>query len=292
MANYEKQPYTLPQVLTIALNGIIKSHSHPEEVKQWWRLPENSSKTWQAYKTHFSRAHIEAEETQDSYTHHMSHASQVLPSVTESTISSPSTQQLQHQIALLSSKLDSMSLPLSHTQPPLPSTTPKPSTQRRTEHLYKNDNYPWSHGFDVSDTHSSATCKHPKPGHQPKATRENTMNGNIYHCHFVFPNTPLPSSWLLINTTPQKQFPFILDYGSSHHFAPISFGLPASPRTMISIRLSNGSIDTSNSFTILHPPINITRYTYYLPKTLMAFSPLQSLSLWDVLQLSPLPLLS
>ena len=52
------------------------------------------------------------------------------------------------------------------------------SCKAKTKRTYTNDNYCWTHGYNVADNHSSATCKNPGPGHQPTATRTNTMNGS------------------------------------------------------------------------------------------------------------------
>jgi hypothetical protein len=39
-------------------------------------------------------------------------------------------------------------------------------------------NYCWTHGFKVGSTHTSLTCKMPKPGHKKEATRVDTMGGS------------------------------------------------------------------------------------------------------------------
>jgi hypothetical protein len=48
---------------------------------------------------------------------------------------------------------------------------------------YQNQNYCWSHGFDVADNHHSGACRQQRQGHQGYATRYNPMNGcqkNLY----------------------------------------------------------------------------------------------------------------
>jgi hypothetical protein len=39
-------------------------------------------------------------------------------------------------------------------------------------------NYFWTHGYKVGNTHTSLTCKLPKPGHKKEATRADNMGGN------------------------------------------------------------------------------------------------------------------
>jgi hypothetical protein len=39
-------------------------------------------------------------------------------------------------------------------------------------------NYCWTHGYKVGSTHTSLTCKLPKPGHKLEATRADNMGGS------------------------------------------------------------------------------------------------------------------
>jgi hypothetical protein len=39
-------------------------------------------------------------------------------------------------------------------------------------------NYFWNHGYKVGSTHTSLTCKLPKPGHKTEATRAENMGGS------------------------------------------------------------------------------------------------------------------
>ena len=43
---------------------------------------------------------------------------------------------------------------------------------------YENNNYCWSHGWDVENDHHSGCCNNPKQGHQFMATRTNPMGGS------------------------------------------------------------------------------------------------------------------
>jgi hypothetical protein len=40
------------------------------------------------------------------------------------------------------------------------------------------NNYCWTHGYKVGNTHTSITCKLPKPGHKKEATRADNMGGS------------------------------------------------------------------------------------------------------------------
>jgi hypothetical protein len=40
------------------------------------------------------------------------------------------------------------------------------------------NNYCWTHGYKVGNTHTSLTCKLSKPGHRREATRADNMSGS------------------------------------------------------------------------------------------------------------------
>jgi hypothetical protein len=54
----------------------------------------------------------------------------------------------------------------------------KPSSQGQRPHkTMNNDSYCWSHGYQVSKSHTSATCNMKKSGHKDAATKSNPMIG-------------------------------------------------------------------------------------------------------------------
>jgi hypothetical protein len=57
-------------------------------------------------------------------------------------------------------------------------TSSRTTTTRGPKRLDQGS-YCWTHGFLVGPTHTSATCTHPKPGHQTAATRDNMLGGSI-----------------------------------------------------------------------------------------------------------------
>ena len=54
--------------------------------------------------------------------------------------------------------------------------------------------YCWTHGFKVKVCHTSSTCTSCKAGHQPGATRANTMKGNIFNAGWPTA-PPTPPNW-------------------------------------------------------------------------------------------------
>ena len=105
------------------------------------------------------------------------------------------------------------------------SATP-PSPVKR----FENWNYCHTHGGDIDDNHTSATCARPGEQHQRAATRTNTMNGNMRGMHkSVLPSTvgrrppvarPPPAP---VNYTPTFTMPFG-DGGPRFPSAPGSWG--------------------------------------------------------------------
>jgi predicted RNase H-like nuclease (RuvC/YqgF family) len=54
----------------------------------------------------------------------------------------------------------------------------KPAWQvQRPVRTTNNDSYCWSHGYQVSKSHTSATCNMKKSGHQDAEIKSNTMGG-------------------------------------------------------------------------------------------------------------------
>jgi hypothetical protein len=56
----------------------------------------------------------------------------------------------------------------------------KEHTEKRGHRSFNSSprNYCWNHGYKVGSTHTSLTCKLPKPGHKKEATRADNMGGS------------------------------------------------------------------------------------------------------------------
>jgi hypothetical protein len=56
----------------------------------------------------------------------------------------------------------------------------KERTEKRGQHSFNlsPSNYCWTHGYKVGSTHTSLTCKLPRPGHKKEATRADNMGGS------------------------------------------------------------------------------------------------------------------
>jgi hypothetical protein len=56
----------------------------------------------------------------------------------------------------------------------------KECTEKRGQRSFNpfSSNYFWMHGYKVGSTHTSLTCKLPRPGHKKEATRADNMGGS------------------------------------------------------------------------------------------------------------------
>jgi hypothetical protein len=53
-------------------------------------------------------------------------------------------------------------------------------TFERQKYKTKNNNYCWSHGYQVGADHKSSTCTKKKEGHNTEATKDNIMGGDTW----------------------------------------------------------------------------------------------------------------
>jgi hypothetical protein len=67
---------------------------------------------------------------------------------------------------------------------PIVPTTPGAAYVRKS-YKNKNDNYCWSHGYQVGLYHTSANCTSKAPCHKDEATKENIMGGDTWGREFL-----------------------------------------------------------------------------------------------------------
>jgi hypothetical protein len=63
--------------------------------------------------------------------------------------------------------------------------TGTPTTYVRKSYKTKNDNYCWSHGYQVGMNHTSANCTKKAPGHKDNAIKTNIMDGDTWGREFL-----------------------------------------------------------------------------------------------------------
>jgi hypothetical protein len=67
---------------------------------------------------------------------------------------------------------------------PIASAGPS-NTYVRKSYKTKNDNYCWSHGYQVGLNHTSSNCTKKAPGHKDNATNTNIMGGDTWGSEFL-----------------------------------------------------------------------------------------------------------
>jgi hypothetical protein len=63
---------------------------------------------------------------------------------------------------------------------------PRPSYWGAVKPAWDKQGYCWSHGYKVKVGHMRATCSSRREGHQPGATRANTMRKNVFNQGYPF----------------------------------------------------------------------------------------------------------
>jgi hypothetical protein len=194
--------YTASQVVTNAYNLIANTGLFRDACREWRRRPE-VDKTWDNYKLHFTEAHQDwrlnqdtaqgagyhgANSAMDSFVNDTAKAFANLATATScdrqmlsdlSTTNKDLTQQVSckdAEIAKLHSRL--RELENGNGRDNNSSRRPARAPHDPTKRKYHNDNYCWTHGYDIHPTHSSANCNFQADGHKKEATRTNTMNGS------------------------------------------------------------------------------------------------------------------
>jgi hypothetical protein len=108
-------------------------------------------------------------------------------------------------------------------------------------------NYCWTHGYKVGSTHTSLTCKIPKPGHKKEATRSDNMGGSQANreCYSGATNFNNNSTFEFCRT-PTLLKPYetaIVDSGCTGHFLLVNTPClnKVKSRTPLTVRLPNGA---------------------------------------------------
>ena len=211
LADAAAKPYTPAQVEQVGYMLLERTGVFNDECKLW-RRRHSSTKTWTQMKIDFAEAHRDLVETkqtageagyqnvanyidpqeQDDFQRDTAAALANLASATEADRSTlkemaAANSALTKQLASVTSSLNQALGELKQmrlTANNNPQGNQDTSRYRKVR-KYQNNNYCWSCGFDISDNHTSATCKWTKEGHKSDATKENTMGGSQKRRHLV-----------------------------------------------------------------------------------------------------------
>ena len=192
--------YTAAQVVTNAYSLIFNTGLFPESCREWRRKLDDD-KNWANFKIHFTEAHQDwrlaqgtaqtagyhgANNAMDSFVNDTADAFANLATATASdrqmmadlTATNKDLTQLvskrDAELSTLKAKLRSL-----QSNPRNPSGTPR--ERDSTKCRYNNENYCWTHGWDIHNTHTSQSCNYPAEGHIRDATRADTKGGRNHN---------------------------------------------------------------------------------------------------------------
>jgi hypothetical protein len=148
--------------------------------------------------------------------------------------------------------------------------TPIVSTGQRNAYVrksykIKNDNYCWSHGYQVGLAHTSANCTKKAPVHKDGATKNNIMGGDTWGSEFLLQDGDVQINYLSSQNfmnyrnctpSPQSQSTALLDSGCTAYFllANAQFTNKLLTETMLEVRLPNGATTASTKTATLNLP--------------------------------------
>lgn len=182
------QPYTAPQILNTAYTLVYNTGMFFEDCKLWNRKPD-ADKTWVNFKTHFLEAQRELRLQQQTtkqagYQANLSYQQENVEQQHRDTAEAlanlaTATSTDRQAFAALAVTNENLSQQLKEAMQEIKDLKALVAKGKRTPTMYrKNNNYCWTHGYRVTENHTSATCNKPAEGHKKEATRANTMGGN------------------------------------------------------------------------------------------------------------------
>jgi hypothetical protein len=153
-----------------------------------------AEKTWAKFKAHFSAAHHQHKQMQCESAatsgYHSANATvgQTEEEMAEATIGAPSklataTAADRGVVATLTEanvRLVKQLEDNSNEVREIKALIKKERTEKRGQRSFNQsrNNYCWTHGYKVSNTHTSLSCNFPKQGHKREATRADNMGGS------------------------------------------------------------------------------------------------------------------
>ena len=199
-------PYTDTQVIANAYTIVFNTGIFPDACREWRRRPQ-AEKTWVNLKIHFAEAHNDYRLTQTTIQgsgyHNANNAMEDFVSETADAFANLATatasdrtmlaeltqsnSELLRQLAAQTSEIANLRAQLATNNARTNNgngggtRNQQQHTQRSTRGKVRfnhNENYCWTHGYDVADSHKSDSCASPAEGHKKEATKANTLGGS------------------------------------------------------------------------------------------------------------------
>jgi hypothetical protein len=159
-----------------------------------WNEKHAIEKTWTQFKSHFAAVHRQQKQMQGesaatsgyhSTNSAVSHSEDQMAEATIGALSNLATATASDRGMVAASTQANTRLAKqlednSNELRELKALIKKERTEKRGQRSFKLSpiNYFWINGYKVGSTHTSLTCKLPKPGHKKEATRADNMGGS------------------------------------------------------------------------------------------------------------------
>jgi hypothetical protein len=182
-----------PQLINVRYAKIIAT-CHFMSASRRWNEKHTIETTWTQFKSHFAAAHRQHKQMQGesavtagyhSADSAVTHNEDQMAKATIGALANLETAAaadrgvvaaLTQTISRLAKQLEDNSTELRE----LKALLKKERSENRGQRSFNPSprNYCWTHGYKVGSTHTSLTCKLPKPGHKTEATRADNMGGS------------------------------------------------------------------------------------------------------------------
>jgi hypothetical protein len=215
-ANAGAQPYMEAQYVNIAFLPILNTGAIPDACRDWQRRT-SMNQTWAEFQREFARAQREQiiiSSTASGAGYHTANVAEhyeptpmpadagfttVMANLATATSADHETAAtLTRAIAIHTDQLKAKDTWEKSQEAEVksllggqvharPATAPTsiPTTHIRKSYRTNNDNYCWSHGYQVGLNHTSANCTKKAPGHKDNAIKSNIMGGDTWGSEFL-----------------------------------------------------------------------------------------------------------
>jgi hypothetical protein len=198
------QGYTNMQIVNLAYSLILATGQFEVACREWRLLPI-ANRTWPNWKVHFAAAYNDLRESavtskaagfhgaNVATAEYITSTAEALHNLATATVAdreavanlAVSNATLTQQLAARDARIKELENQLKVIRNNNYSATPRSTgitsgTGTRPLFITSNDNYCWSHGYQVGKAHTSETCTKPREGHQRGATLANIMGGSTY----------------------------------------------------------------------------------------------------------------
>jgi hypothetical protein len=267
-----------PQQINVGYATIFAT-GHFMSACRRWNEKHTIEKTWTQFKSHFAAAHHQHKQMQGesaatagyhSANAAVTHSEDQMADATIGSLANLATATASDQgvvaaLAQANSRLTKQLENNSNELRELKASLKKERSEKRGQRSFNPSprNNCWTHGYKVGITHTSLTCKLPKPGHKKEATRADNMGGvqsNRESCSGAT-TLNINSTFEVCRTPPllKQHETEIVDSRCTGHFLLVNAPClnKVKSRTPLKVRLPNGAtMESSHTAELDIPELN------------------------------------